>query len=1245
MAQFSPDMSKEELVNQFSNKNNFFNEMSTEEAYTKIVNQYPQYKLNSEESKYAPATKRKTNLWDSLPSPIRKGYNDSIQGMSYEMATGNKRFDISDYDPGVINDLGAGVASFFAPLDFATTVIGGGLGGAATKALVRKYVFKKLVKNGALKTTAGRAAIKASEFAATSGSGAGALGLYSGAADTIQQKITDGTIDVGKVVKTSAKGALLGGMTGFTNAFLTQKGANVLTKTASEVFVFGAGAPILEGKVPSPQDFVHAGGMILGIKGVNKVATTGYQKIKKFSQDVKKAEFNYEIIPEGTEGRKELYKASSETEAIARLSGEKGEKVWTDWETGKRGVVVSESPKSYQFKPFGEKTISVNRDRFANFFRSTSKTELSPKEVSTTRKSDIRAMEKELGHNSKVKETNRALLIEKTDVKKKISLDSMSEDGLIKLRDKHKLEMYTKESLKNFEKIGIRMVKPRVSMFMDKILPEKINKLFDVVRPAKNQGSVDQVRRAYVGLADTFFTDSRRVVAQSHDLMQRGGFLADKPSSSQVNKLAEKLNISPIEVSKNYWEYLSDAVEKGIELPETIQYRSITDYLFNTAKQSGVDVSGYFDKYIPKILKENVAEEIFADIEGLAKIIFPKSKLSKDEKVREKLSTYQDITDLLLQAKDNPDAFIKNNKSAATFLNGIIKGQMNKFKSEKTKQGMTSLIEEGGELAYFKAMTKLQKLTYGELFRIDGNIEKKRTVNLPNNFYERDIRKLLGIYSSNVARRSAEVKNFGRKGELANVLIDKANKNDAEIIRELHHHVMGDIAYKRAYNFNPSVKNFLQKAVEWETATKIGLGTASAMNLSQFTISSALSAGYWRFGKGAYKYYTDKEFRRQVDASGADLYKYVNELMEISAQSALSKKLVMKLTDISQFNRINSYNNILAAASARVFVDDLVAVVSGKRNILNPGQMGSKKWAKATLIKMGVDPSQIKKGKVEESTMLNVLAKFATDTQLQKNVLNDPIVLNRPTWKPFLQFKGFGYRQYNFIKETLTHDAVHYNFLPMLRLAGAGFATGAISLKAKEYMKYILSGEESYDPAKFLEADGKEIIENIAAVGAFGYIGDFMMSALDEGKTTSKALQFLATPAFVSDIDNFLNHFLPSVENDYKNYRGDFIKRLPARTLKLTGAPVFKDLVKRDWLFGETKGMKKDRLTFLRGRRKSSILDMLVKSETKKSYDQAFEDMLNWNKAYPNYPLTYTDIDINAVHKRKLQKWEKRKDI
>ena len=78
-----------------------------------------------------------------------------------------------------------------------------------------------------------------------------------------------------------------------------------------------------------------------------------------------------------------------------------------------------------------------------------------------------------------------------------------------------------------------------------------------------------------------------------------------------------------------------------------------------------------------------------------------------------------------------------------------------------------------------------------------------------------------------------------------------ATDDDRVIMRELHHHILGDIAYRREYNFNPSVKNFLQKAMEFETTTKIGLGTASAMNLSQFTISSALSAGYWRFGKGA----------------------------------------------------------------------------------------------------------------------------------------------------------------------------------------------------------------------------------------------------------------------------------------------------------------------------------------------------------------------------------------------------------
>lgn len=1234
-------MSKEELVNTFSNNSPFLNTMSTEGAYRYIVKKYPQYKLESEDKIYEPATQRETNIWDSLPSQIRKGYNDSLQGMAYEMSTGQKRFDVSDYDEGVINDLAAGIASFFAPVDFATTVLGGGVGGAVTKSLVKKFVFKKLVNNGALKITAGRAAVKASEFAAKSGAGAGALGLYSGAGDALQQKITDGSIDVGRVVKSSAKGAVLGGMTGLTNAYLTQQGAKTLTKVGAEIGVFGTGAPLMEGELPTPQDYVHAGGMILGIKGVNKVAGKGFKELQTFVKDAKKPEWTYEIIPESTKGRKEVYKASAEAEAVTELAREKSEKVWTDTKGGREGTVVSENNKKVQFKPFGEETRTYNSKYFYSNFKAPSKQKLSPSQLAESRNKEIRALEKELNYSNKVKQTKRVMGIEKTDAKKKIKLDNMNQGSKAKYRDSLLLEKKTKQALENMEKVGIRMIKPRVSLFMDKLLPEKVNELFDVIRPAKNQGSVDQIRRAYIGVADKYLTDNRRVVSQSHDLMSRAGFLSKKPSYEQIESLSKAMNLSKSEVSKRYWELLSDAVEQGIETPDTMAYKGIADYLFNTAKQSGVDVSGYIDKYIPKILKNNVAEGIFSDIEKLADIAFKGASKSRDKNVKERLSNYQQVIDMVLEAKENPDKWAKNHTAEANFLNKIIKNSMGKFESEYTIKGMTSLVEQGGELAYFKAMTNIARETYGDLFRMDGNLERVRKSNLPKDFYERDIRNLIGIYSSNVARRSAEVKNFGRKGELATELMKNATDDDALIMKELHHHILGDIAYKREYNFNPSIKNFLQKAMEWETTTKIGLGTASAMNLSQFTISSALSAGYWRFGKGAYKYYTDKDFKRQVDSSGADLYKYVNEMMGISQQSDLSKKIVGKVTQASGFNAINSLNNKLAAASARVFVDDLIAITSGKRNVLNPGQLGSKKWARATLSKMGIEPNQIKNGKVSDTVMLDVISKFAISTQLQQNILSDPIVLNRPTWKPFLQFKSFGYRQYNFIKDTLTHDAMHYNVLPMLRLAGAGFATGAISLKAKEYMKYLMSGEESYDPSKFLEADGGEIIENIAAIGAFGFLGDFMMSALEEGKSTTRALQFLVTPAFVSDIDNFLYSFLPALERDYKNYRGDFIKRVPARALKLTGSPLLKDFAKRV----ETTGMKKDRIEFLRGRRKSALLDKIIKSESSEAYAEAIDDINEWNNAYQNYPILITDINHKAVLKRKMQKWKKRGEV
>ena len=727
------------------------------------------------------------------------------------------------------------------------------------------------------------------------------------------------------------------------------------------------------------------------------------------------------------------------------------------------------------------------------------------------------------------------------------------------------------------------------------------------------------------------------------------GLNSEKPTDLQVKNLSRAMNISKSKVSENYWELLSKAVEDGIQnVPEVDGYKRIANFLYNRARESGVDV-GYLENYIPQILKQGVSEKVFADIYKIADMVSRESPRRSEKSLQAQgeprvYDLKNDYVDLIIQAMNNPTNFAKDRKGEARFLNRIIKKSINSL-SPETKEAYDTILRERAkekpleELSPLKAMSLMGRLTYGEVFRLDGNLEKSRSYKLPNSFYERDIRKLLGIYSSNVARRSSEVKQFGRKGEIVKELFNKATDQDLPIMSELHNHVLGTIGHKREYNLNPGMKNFMQKVMEWETSTKIALGTATAMNLSQFAISSAFSAGYWRFTKGAYKYMTDKDFKQQVDSSGGNLYKYINEMMGLSQQSDISKKAVGWLTDKSQFNRINSINNVLASASARVLLDDLVAISSGKRGF-GLGRMGSKSWAKSTLNKMGVNPSAIKNGKLDDSIIINAIGKFAVKSQLQKDVLSDPLILNRPSMKPFLQFKSFGLRQYNFITDSLKFDLAHGNFMPLLRLAAGGMATGAISIKAKELMKQLASGEKAYDPATFFEADAKEIVENVAAIGAFGFLGDFMMAGLEEGRSVSNALAFFASPPFASDIDEFFK-FIGALERDYKNYQGDFIKRVPARALKMTGSPLLKDLAKQF----ETKGMTKDRIEFLRGRRKSAILDTIINSSDENAYNDAIKDIKNWNKAYPMYPILVTDIDYKAIFKRKMQKHKKRVNV
>ena len=84
---------------------------------------------------------------DWLPDWVKAGYNQSITGLSEQIATGDARFDLSNYDPGILEDVGATIISFIQPADLALMIGGGGIGGLAAKSATKAAV-KKAIQQG-----------------------------------------------------------------------------------------------------------------------------------------------------------------------------------------------------------------------------------------------------------------------------------------------------------------------------------------------------------------------------------------------------------------------------------------------------------------------------------------------------------------------------------------------------------------------------------------------------------------------------------------------------------------------------------------------------------------------------------------------------------------------------------------------------------------------------------------------------------------------------------------------------------------------------------------------------------------------------------------------------------------------------------------------------------------------------------------------------------------------------------------
>ena len=152
---------------------------------------------------------------DWLPDFYKQGYNNSIEGMAYQMIAGKQFFEIDpQYNPGMFRDIMATISSFITPTDILAMATGGGIAAKAlnkygTKAAqlalrqtnLPKHIVAEMTEAGMkdAAANAGRAQIRAAAGLASDAGkmqmraavGAGGFGFYSGLQSAELQVLQD----------------------------------------------------------------------------------------------------------------------------------------------------------------------------------------------------------------------------------------------------------------------------------------------------------------------------------------------------------------------------------------------------------------------------------------------------------------------------------------------------------------------------------------------------------------------------------------------------------------------------------------------------------------------------------------------------------------------------------------------------------------------------------------------------------------------------------------------------------------------------------------------------------------------------------------------------------------------------------------------------------------------------------------------------------------------------------------------
>ena len=765
------------------------------------------------------------------------------------------------------------------------------------------------------------------------------------------------------------------------------------------------------------------------------------------------------------------------------------------------------------------------------------------------------------------------------------------------LHDRMKNKRFVESKVKEFKDLGIEVSEVTGKSLMEKALPPAV---YDTIRGLSPLGArlrqtpiVKYIIKQVYDL-DYEMADLNR---RQHELLENAVYTTiDGKKVRGLSKLSEE---QAMQLGRDMASGDAGAIKRSRH------YRLISKGQYGVAKKSGLELAPEIENYFPLMIKKTKMREFMKEIDDFIQEDY--RELGSD--LKSQVGLEQRIERAVLEKT----------------------GELSDGTRDTIAKMVRAQKERKEESSYARAFQTIKDEVFGQYISVNKNLEVARKENsLPEDWYESDARYVLANYAGNLAKRVAYVKVAGVKGDKVTNNIDVLSKKykmheEAQLLRQAFDSYSGKIELDAKYNWNPKSKRLLNDVVNFQVATKIGLGFATIPNITQVFISSVLKAGYAPFFRGTYKMMTDKKYRKNIKKNtGAGSLELHQMIVGFDpANISLSSRIADKITTISGFKGINRINMLVSSYTG------YEAALKWQKIAKKTKNPARKRWALQNLKGLGVTDAN---KTLNPRNMSRGMYEFSRDTQLQKNVFLEPAFANDPRFRPFFLFKRFGYRQFEWMSRQLREEVGKGNLMFPLRLAAAGMAGGMFVSAAKRFASDKLAGEDVYDENYKFGEDQiglNDILYNFASVGAFGVVTDIVSS-----ESKWRALEFAAKPAMIQDAMKSYDA-LQKLLSDMEDFGLGF--HVAQRTLKNI-APIFGTIPRRAAQRLETKGQRESYVKYRYSKVHPRILDYMSEG----NHRMAQRLIREWNNSFPERPIMHDDIGPKAINRRLMNKYKKR---